>query len=44
MWEGEEWGVRGGGQRLMVSLHSEVWFGTEVWDEDDHDILQAYRV
>ena len=37
-------GVSGQGQRLTVSLYDRVWFGTEVWDEDGHDILRAYRV
>ena len=31
-------------QRLTVSLYGKVWFGTEVWDNDGHDILRAYRV
>ena len=37
-------GVQRWGQRLTVSLYDKVWFGTEVWDEDGHDILRAYRV
>ena len=37
-------GVPGQGQRLTVSLYDKVRFGTEVWDEDGHDILRAYRV
>ena len=37
-------GVPGQGQRIIVSLYNEVWFGTEVWDKDGHDILRAYRV
>ena len=37
-------GVPGQGQRITVSLYNEVWFGTEVWDKDGHDILRAYRV
>ena len=28
----------------MVSLYNKVWFGTEVWDEYGHDILEGYRV
>ena len=39
-----ERGVQGWGERLTVSLYDNVWFGTEVWDVDGHDILRAYRV
>ena len=37
-------GVPGQGQRITVSLYNEVWFGTEVWDEYGHDILEGHRV
>ena len=40
----EKWRVRGGGQMSMVTLYNRVWFGTEVWDEYGHDILEAHRV
>ena len=36
--------VLGGGERSMVSLYNKVWFGTEVWDEYGHDILEGHRV
>ena len=44
MWEIGEWRVRGGGEMAMVTLYNRVWFGTEVWDEYGHDILEAHRV
>ena len=37
-------GVQGWGKRLTISLYDKLWFGKEVWDEDGHVILRAYRV
>ena len=44
MWDCGERRVQGGGQRLIVSLYNKVWFGTGVWEEGGHDILQSHRV
>ena len=32
------------GAKANNLLYDKIWFGTEVWDEDGHDILRAYRV
>ena len=42
--EREGRGVQEWRERLTVSLYDKVWFGTEVWVVDGHDILRAYRV